>query len=126
LHITRLFYGASAALPDQLFEGLCLVSEEFDGTNRDNRGTVRPVHRRSFPGGLWQMIEENGRSRVFLGVHWVFDAFMVDKSGRPDLSQCIGGVPLGLEIARDIFNDGRAAGLRQSTVGPGSYEGLAG
>ena len=27
------------------------------------------------------MIEENGRSRVYLGVHWVFDAFAVGLTG---------------------------------------------
>jgi vanadium chloroperoxidase len=50
------------------------------------------------------MIVENGRSRVFLGVHWVFDAFAVKNNGDPDLAQNVGGVPLGLDIADDIFN----------------------
>ena len=43
------------------------VSDELDGVSVDNTGTVRPRHVRKFPGGLWQMIEENSRSRVFLG-----------------------------------------------------------
>ena len=58
------------------------------------------------------MIEENGRSRVYLGVHWVFDAFMEKNNGDPDLNQNIGGVPLGLAIAEDIFADG----MNRSTV----------
>lgn len=77
-HMTRLFYDGVAAknyAPDKLFDGLTFVSDEFNGVNADNKGTVRPKHVRNFPGGLWQMIEENGRSRVYLGVHWVFDAF---------------------------------------------------
>jgi vanadium chloroperoxidase len=64
------------------------------------------------------MIEENGRSRVYLGVHWVFDAFAVDVNGAADFNQNIGGVPLGLKIAEDIFNGGRAKGLKKSNVGP--------
>lgn len=74
---------------------------------------MRPRHVRAFPDGLWQMIEENGRSRVFLGVHWVFDAFAV-KNGRPDLDRNVGGVPLGLEIAEDIY----ASGMVKSPVTP--------
>jgi hypothetical protein len=65
------------------------------------------------------MIEENGFSRVWLGVHWSFDAFALNASGKPDVSQNIGGVPLGLKIAEDIF---AAAGAnkapKKSTVGP--------
>ena len=38
-------------------------------------------------------------SRVFLGVHWVFDAFATDGTDNPDLGQNIGGIPLGLQIS---------------------------
>ena len=65
------------------------------------------------------MIEENGFSRVFLGVHWSFDAFALDVNGRPDYSQNVGGAPLGLKIAEDIFaarGGGKVPG--RSTVGP--------
>jgi vanadium chloroperoxidase len=113
LHITRLFYGVSHRGSDDLFDGLDFISDEFNGENQDNRGTVRPRHRREFDGGLWQMIIENGLSRVYLGVHWVFDAFRV-KNGRPNLLKNVGGVPLGITIAEDIFN----SGLQTSTVGP--------
>lgn len=116
LHVTRLFYGVQPGdrKPDDLFDGLHYVSEELDGINKDNRGTVRPRHVRGFDGGLWQMIEENGRSRVYLGVHWVFDAFPVKGNDKPDLSRNVGGVPLGLKIAEDIL----ANGLKKSAVGP--------
>ncbi len=114
LHIARLFYGVNTRSNDHLFDGLIFVSDEFNGINQDNKGTVRPKHTRSFPGGLWQMIVENGLSRVFLGVHWVFDAFAIDSTGNPDLSQNVGGVPLGITIAEDIFNNG----LNLSNVGP--------
>lgn len=114
LHMTRLFYGDSAAETDDLFDGLEFVSDEFDGINKDNKGAVRPKHARSFPKGLAQMIEENGRSRVYLGVHWVFDAFALKSSGRPDLNINIGGVPLGITIANDIHNNG----MTKSTVLP--------
>jgi len=118
LHITRLFYGVSDRNPDNLFDGLDFISDEFNGKSQDNRGTVRPRHRREFNGGLWRMIIENGLSRVYLGVHWVFDAFRVDNNGAPNLSNCIGGVPLGLNIAEDIFQAGEGRGPKKSTVGP--------
>ena len=78
LHVTRMFYGIAPTdkNPDTLFPSpLFLVSDEFNGANRDNDGTVRPRHTRFFPGGLWEMIVENAASRVLLGVHWIFDAF---------------------------------------------------
>lgn len=117
-HITRLFYKVPYGCweTDPLFHDLDFVSDEFNGVNQDNRGTIRPRHLRSFPGGLWQMIEENGRSRVYLGVHWIFDAFAVDDHGHMDLSHNIGGVPLGLAIAEDIYRNGMA----KSTVCPRS------
>ncbi|NJN39322.1 MAG: vanadium-dependent haloperoxidase [Acaryochloridaceae cyanobacterium CSU_3_4] len=118
-HITRLFYGVPCGDrgSDNLFDGLDFVSDEFNGVNVDNKGTIRPRHVRNFPGGLWQMIEENGRSRVYLGVHWVFDAFAVGPLGGLDLSRNIGGVPLGLNIAEDIFNTSNG-GIQKSTVMP--------
>ena len=112
-HITRLFYGIQAGNrnPDALFDNLTFVSDELNGINKDNKGTVRPKHTRAFSDGLWQMIMENGRSRVYLGVHWVFDAFSVDENNKPQLDKIvngkkIGGVPLGLDIAEDIFAAG--------------------
>jgi membrane-associated phospholipid phosphatase len=112
-HITRRFYSIAATdtSPDTLFQDsggtdIVFVSEELNGINADNRGTIRPLRPRTFPGGLWEMIIENSLSRIFLGVHWVFDAFALDSGGNPDLTQNIGGVPLGIGIANDIFNTG--------------------
>ncbi len=118
LQIVRLFYGVSGVGPDNLLNGISFVSDEMNGSTRDNKGTLRPRHKRSFPQGLWQMIEENGFSRVFLGVHWSFDSFALHADNTPDLSQNIGGVPLGLKIAEDIFNGSKNTGLKKSTVGP--------
>ena len=126
-HITRLFYKVPQGdrNPDPLFQNLKFVSEELNGVNTDNKGAVRPRHVRNFPKGLWQMIEENGRSRVFLGVHWVFDAFAVKDNGVPDLikkvdGKFIGGVPLGLQIAEDIFEAGGGKAPKKSSVPPRS------
>lgn len=117
-HVTRLFYGVPAGntAPDTLLAGLGFVSEELNGVNSDNRGTVRPRHVRAFPGGLWEMILENGLSRVFLGVHWVFDAFTRLPNGSPDLARNVGGVPLGLAIAEDMFAFGGGRAPKKSTV----------
>ncbi len=112
LHIARMFYGIAPnnkANDTLLTNGV--ISDELNGINRDNFGTVRPRHVRSFPGGLWNMIIENATSRIFLGVHWIFDAFDFTKNNQgnlvPDLSnENIGGVGLGLRIARDIFASG--------------------
>lgn len=114
LYITRLFYQVAGQGRDDLFEDLTFISEEFNGVTQNNLGNVRPKHARSFPDGLWQMILENGLSRVFLGVHWVFDAYMTDDMDNPDLQKNVGGVPLGIAIATDIHNNG----LNLSTVGP--------
>ncbi len=115
-HIARLFYKRPTGdrNPDKLFKDLDFVSEELNGVNRDNEGTVRPRHVRNFPDGLWQMIIENGRSRVYLGVHWVFDAFAV-AGNEPDLTRNIGGVRLGVDIAEDIFASGM---VRTGAAGP--------
>jgi vanadium chloroperoxidase len=144
-HITRLFYGKGFAsggtavipggkpiikggnlVPDDLFDGLSFVSEELNGGNRDNQGTVRPRHVRNFDkatgkpgesGGLGKMIIENARSRIYLGVHWIFDAFR-EKNNKPDFSPSgleIGGVPLGLKIAEDIF---KATGGKAPKITP--------
>ena len=49
-HITRLFYDdVKMERSDDLFDGLDFVSDEFNGVNTDNKGTVRPRHRRKFP-----------------------------------------------------------------------------
>jgi hypothetical protein len=48
------------------------VSDEFNGVTRDNKGVVRPLVERRFS-SLSQAEEENGQSRIYLGIHWSFD-----------------------------------------------------
>jgi PAP2 superfamily len=48
------------------------VSDEFNGQTRDNNGNIRPFRPRSFS-NLSQAEEENGQSRIYLGIHWSFD-----------------------------------------------------
>jgi len=48
------------------------ISDEFNGLTRDNSGNVRPLVTRSFS-SLSQAEEENGQSRIYLGIHWSFD-----------------------------------------------------
>ena len=111
---TRLFYGIKDLQHDNLLEGLSFVSDELNGITSDNNGATRPRHEREFSGGLYEMMIENSISRVYLGVHFSFDGFALDAQGNPKLTENIGGVPLGIKIAEDIFKNG----LKPSKVGP--------
>ncbi|MBX7104151.1 MAG: FG-GAP-like repeat-containing protein [Gemmataceae bacterium] len=48
------------------------ISDEFNGLTFDMNGVVRPVRARHFE-TLSQAAEENGQSRIYLGIHWSFD-----------------------------------------------------
>jgi hypothetical protein len=48
------------------------VSDELNGVTRDHSGNVRPLLPRSFS-SFSQAEEENGQSRIYLGIHWSFD-----------------------------------------------------
>ena len=48
------------------------VSDEFNGKTTDNTGAVRPEWEATFT--LREAIEQNKISRIYLGVHWIFDA----------------------------------------------------
>jgi hypothetical protein len=48
------------------------TSDEFNGITLDNQGEVRPLLPRSFS-SFSQAEEENGQSRIYLGIHWSFD-----------------------------------------------------
>lgn len=147
LQTARLYYKRRDNLkfadnePDNI--SFTMVSDELNGINRDLRqpydptrpitdqiGTVRTRVPRTFP-SLWAAIFDNAISRIWLGVHWQFDAFgqedvvqteigpngtSVYKSpvdiryqavgprvDRPGQLFPKGGVPLGLGIAQDIF-----------------------
>ena len=71
--ILRRLYGDDIAFT--------FVSDELNGVTRDNRGRVRPRIPRSFS-SLSQAEEENGQSRIYLGVHWQFDKIEGAKTGR--------------------------------------------
>jgi vanadium chloroperoxidase len=129
-----------------------MVSEELNGLSRDLRqpydpkaeitdqpGIVRTRISRHFS-SCWEMIFENAISRVFLGVHWRFDAaaakdiliptetphvYATDSNGATIYQNIediryttmgtrgghegllpIGGVPLGMGIANEIWDNG--------------------
>jgi hypothetical protein len=48
------------------------VSDEFNGVTLDREGNVRPLMPRRFR-SLSEAEEENGQSRIYLGIHWSFD-----------------------------------------------------
>jgi hypothetical protein len=57
------------------------VSDEFNGVTKDNAGHVRPYMPRSFA-NFSQAEEENGQSRIYLGIHWSFDKTQAIAQGR--------------------------------------------
>ncbi|MFH0341409.1 MAG: vanadium-dependent haloperoxidase [Chromatiales bacterium] len=72
--ILRRFYGT-----DHI--AFTFVSDEFNGVTTDNQGNVRPFIPRSFP-NLSAAEEENGQSRIYLGIHWEFDKTAGIRQGR--------------------------------------------
>ena len=48
------------------------TSDEFNGVTKDSQGVTRPVVTRTFT-SFSQAAEENGQSRIYLGIHWSFD-----------------------------------------------------
>jgi hypothetical protein len=77
------FYGR-----DDIHFSFC--SDEFDGITKDQNGQVRPVVVRSWD-SFSQAAEENGQSRIYLGIHWKFDK--------------VEGIKQGTEIADYIFGN---------------------
>jgi len=61
----RRFFGTNAI-------AFTFVSDEFNGVTKDHNGNVRPYMPRNFS-SLSQAEEENGQSRIYLGIHWSFD-----------------------------------------------------
>jgi hypothetical protein len=72
--VLRRFYGT-----DRI--AFTFVSDEFNGETRGNDGTVRPRRPRQFS-SLSQAEEENGQSRIYLGIHWSFDKTFGIAQGR--------------------------------------------
>jgi hypothetical protein len=69
--------------------GFTFVSDEFNGITKGNDGSVRPYMPRSFS-TLSQAEEENGQSRIYLGIHWSFDKTE--------------GIEQGRRVANYVFN----------------------
>ena len=65
------------------------VSDEFNGQTIDNQGNTRPYLPRSFD-TLSQAEEENGQSRIYLGIHWSFDK--------------TGGITQGRQVGDYVFD----------------------
>jgi hypothetical protein len=78
----RRFYGT-----DNI--AFTFVSDEFNGVTRANDGSVRPLIPRSFT-SLSQAEEENGQSRIYLGIHWSFDK--------------TAGIAQGRQVADHVFD----------------------
>lgn len=55
-------------------------SDEYNGITKDQNDLVRPVVTRSYT-SFSQATEENGQSRIYLGIHWNFDKVQGIKQG---------------------------------------------
>jgi hypothetical protein len=66
-----------------------ITSDEFNGINTNGDGSPRPVVTRSYS-TLDEAIWENAYSRIFLGIHWSFDATE--------------GVAAGKRISREVVS----------------------
>ena len=123
--LTGKFYAEKTGktLEDVMNDKFVFVSDEFNGHNRDPHGDERVYHKRRF--SLCEAIVENALSRVYLGVHWRFDGLgavkpdglmcdnIPDDPAKPDpldnttegIEKTLGGVPAGLLVAEQVFNN---------------------
>jgi PAP2 superfamily len=89
-----------------------LVSDEFNGRNKDPRTMQPRDHLTIGLANLWEAITDNSVSRVYLGVHWQFDGITKrdaantdDEFGIPATPRELGktgGVWLGAVIANQL------------------------
>ena len=66
------------------------TSDELNGVTEDNAGVVRPLSPRTFS-NFSDPEEENGQSRIYLGIHWQFDKTE--------------GIAMGREVADFVFDN---------------------
>ncbi|MCI0359908.1 MAG: phosphatase PAP2 family protein [Planctomycetaceae bacterium] len=88
-------FGAAALWTVKNFYGqdripFAFMSDELNGINADQDGNVRPRVVRRFR-SLSEAIEENAQSRIYLGIHWQFDAQE--------------GVNCGIDLADFVFDN---------------------
>ena len=67
------------------------VSDEFNGVTTDNMGAVRPAYEADFT--YQEAIEQNKVSRIYLGVHWQFDADGGEVVGKAVANKAIAAFP---------------------------------
>ena len=60
--------------------GLTIISDEFNTITVDQNGHIRPLMPRTY-NSFSQMAGENAQSRIYLGIHWQFDAVEGIRSG---------------------------------------------
>lgn len=72
--ILRRFYGTDHV-------AFTFVSDELNGVTVGNDGQVRPFAPRSYD-SFSEAEEENGQSRIYLGIHWEFDKTEGIRQGR--------------------------------------------
>jgi hypothetical protein len=111
--VIRLFYDSTNPIrvadvlqenpPSEAGIKFSVVSDEMNGSTTDSAGRIRVRHDREFT-DLVTPIRENALSRVYLGVHWRFDAIPRESNDN------IGGVPLGLAIGKQVMEVGLAEG----------------
>lgn len=92
--ILRRYYGTDT-IP------FAFVSDEYNGETRGNDGLARPKIVRNFS-SLSEAEEENGQSRIYLGIHWSFDK--------------IEGIHQGRRVADYVFDNA----FRGSSMSQGS------
>jgi len=61
-------------------ESVTFISDEFNGQNFDDTGKLMPLEPVTFP-SLTAADKSNAESRIWVGVHWQFDADMGDAAG---------------------------------------------
>ncbi len=81
-NMTSRFYGTAGIQ-------VSVTSDEYNGVNRGSDGKTRPVVTRTYR-NLEEAIMENAWSRIYLGIHWPFDAY--------------DGIIAGKLIAGEIFS----------------------